>query len=213
MNSYINTAENFVAIKDMSNVIDFTSINNEFDTLSFKPNKDNSISENMNFFDKDIFKEHKDILVQECKNYLNQFYNVGHLYEDLIMKESWGNLSKPTEKHHVHNHLFSVVSGVLYLDNNPSNLKLHVETNYADIPYFVPSIGTFASLYTIMGANQANFEEHNNLKNHLILFLSNKKHYVDIIPDDGLPRKSISFNTFWKGLVGIPGFDLGNHVF
>ena len=72
MNSYINTAENFVAIKDMSNVIDFTSINNEFDTLSFKPNKDNSISENMNFFDKDIFKEHKDILVQECKNYLNQ---------------------------------------------------------------------------------------------------------------------------------------------
>ena len=55
--------------------------------------------------------------------------------------------------------------------------------------------------------------EHNNLKNHMVLFLSNSSHFVEPLTSDSLPRKSISFNTFWKGMVGVKEEALGSHVF
>jgi hypothetical protein len=45
------------------------------------------------------------------------------------------------------------------------------------------------------------------------LFLSNSSHFVEPLTTDSLPRKSISFNTFWKGMVGVKEEALGSHVF
>jgi hypothetical protein len=72
---------------------------------------------------------------------------------------------------------------------------------------------SFVSLRSLLNDIQANPEEHNNLKNHMVLFLSNSSHFVEPISTESLPRKSISFNTFWKGLVGIKEEVLGSHVF
>ena len=55
--------------------------------------------------------------------------------------------------------------------------------------------------------------DHGNLVYHLVLFLSNVGHSVGELPDDAKPRRSISFNTFWKGLVGFENNPLGNKIF
>jgi hypothetical protein len=208
-----NTASKYILIKDMSTVLDFEPINNEFDKLSFKDNKANKISIEMNLFDKDIFNETKKLILDDCKQYLNHTANLNHFYDDLVMTNSWGNLTDPEHSHHDHVHPFSIVSGVLYLDNNPSNLNLCIESFMPEIPYFITKNKSFVSLKSLLNDINTNPSEHNNLKNHMVLFLSNSSHFVEPLTSDSLPRKSISFNTFWKGMVGVKEEALGSHVF
>ena len=115
--------------------------------------------------------------------------------------------------HHDHVHPFSIVSGVLYLDNNPSNLNLYIESFMPEIPYFITKNKSFVSLKSLLNDINTNPSEHNNLKNHMVLFLSNSSHFVEPVSNESLPRKSISFNTFWKGSVGVKDEALGSHVF
>jgi hypothetical protein len=213
MDMLFNTASKYILVKDMSTVLDFEPINNEFDKLSFKDNKSNKISIEMNLFDKDIFKETKKLILDDCKQYLNHTANLNHFYDDLIMTNSWGNLTDPEHSHHDHVHPFSIVSGVLYLDNNPSNLNLCIESFMPEIPYFITKNKSFVSLKSLLNDINTNPSEHNNLKNHMVLFLSNSSHFVEPLTSDSLPRKSISFNTFWKGMVGVKEEALGSHVF
>jgi hypothetical protein len=213
MEMLFNTSNKYVLIKDMSDIIDFKTINNEFDGLSFKDNIANKVSNEMNLFDKDIFKETQRLILEDCKQYLNHTANLGHFYEDLVMTNSWGNITDPGHSHHEHVHPFSIVSGVLYLDDNPSNLNLYVESFMPEIPYFITKNKSFVSLKSLLTDIQSKPEEHNNLKNHMILFLSNSSHFVEPISTESLPRKSISFNTFWKGNVGVKDEALGSHVF
>jgi hypothetical protein len=213
MDMLFNTASKYILVKDMTTVLDFEPINNEFDKLSFKDNKSNKISIEMNLFDKDIFKETKQLILDDCKQYLNHTANLNHFYDDLIMTNSWGNLTDPEHSHHDHVHPFSIVSGVLYLDNNPSNLNLCIESFMPEIPYFITKNKSFVSLKSLLSDINTNPSEHNNLKNHMVLFLSNSSHFVEPLTTDSLPRKSISFNTFWKGMVGVKEEALGSHVF
>jgi hypothetical protein len=69
------------------------------------------------------------------------------------------------------------------------------------------------SLKTILEMAGHNPAIDNNLKNHLILFLSNLKHHVTPTPIGSTPRKSISFNTFWKGMIGKKDNPLGSLSF
>ena len=104
MEMLFNTSNKYVLIKDMSDIIDFKTINNEFDTLSFKDNIANKVSNEMNLFDKDIFKETQRLILEDCKQYLNHTANLGHFYEDLVMTNSWANLTNPGHSHHEHVH-------------------------------------------------------------------------------------------------------------
>ena len=45
-------------------------------------------------------------------------------FEDLQITESWANKSVKGEEHHIHHHPFSVVSGVMFLNDTPDNLNL-----------------------------------------------------------------------------------------
>lgn len=213
MEMLFNTASKYILIKDMSDIIDFKTINDAFDGLSFKDNIANKISIEMNLFDKDIFNETKKLILDDCKQYLNHTANLNHFYDDLVMTNSWGNLTDPEHSHHDHVHPFSIVSGVLYLDNNPSNLNLCIESFMPEIPYFITKNKSFVSLKSLLNDINTNPSEHNNLKNHMVLFLSNSSHFVEPLTSDSLPRKSISFNTFWKGMVGVKEEALGSHVF
>lgn len=213
MEMLFNTASKYILIKDMSTILDFEPINDEFNKLAFKDNIANKISIEMNLFDKDIFKETKKLMLDDCKQYLNNTVNLTHFYDDLIMTNSWGNLTDPEHSHHDHVHPFSIVSGVLYLDNNPSNLNLYIESFMPEIPYFITKNKSFVSLKSLLNDINTNPSEHNNLKNHMVLFLSNSSHFVEPLTSDSLPRKSISFNTFWKGVVGVKEETLGSHVF
>jgi len=134
------------------------------------------------------------------------------MYDDLVMTNSWANITEPGHEHHEHIHPFSVVSGVIYLDDNPSNTNLFVESFIPDVPYFLPTQRNYANVGALLHDAQIDPASKNNLKHYMVLFLSNSHHYVGKV-DDGLPnRRSISFNTFWKGHVGSKE-DLGSHTF
>jgi hypothetical protein len=92
-------------------------------------------------------------------------------------------------------------------DNNikiQKYFQLLCKNRNAEVPYFMqPPVTIKMSLKNILEVNDIYPIEHNNLKNHLILFLSNLPHLVT--PNEiesPVPRRSISFNTFWKGAVG-----------
>jgi len=208
-----NAASKYILVKDMSGVLDFDAINKEFDTLAFKPNIANKVSIEMDFFGRDALKQCQRLILEDCKQYLNHTLNMSHFYDDLVMTNSWGNITDPGQSHHDHVHPFSIVSGVMYLDDNPSNLNLYIESFMPEVPYFITKNKSYVSLKSLVSDIQAKPEDHNNLKNHMVLFLSNSSHFVEPISELSQPRKSIAFNTFWKGLVGVRDEALGSHVF
>ena len=112
-----NAASKYILIKDMSNVLDFDLINKEFDTLAYRDNIINKVSIEMNLLDRDGFDNTRKVILDDCKQYLNHTANLDGYYDDLVMTNSWGNLTDPGKSHHDHVHPFSIVSGVLYLDN------------------------------------------------------------------------------------------------
>jgi|LakMenE01Jun11ns_1017448.scaffolds.fasta_scaffold9928485_3 uncharacterized protein (TIGR02466 family) len=209
MQMIFNISQKFIIIKDMTDVIDFGPINQEFDKLDFKDNISNHVSNEMNLFDKDIFADTKRIIEAECEDYLNNSLNMTPFYSGLRMTNSWGNITHPGSSHHDHVHPFSVVSGVIYLDNNPSNLNLFIESFIPDIPYFITRNKSYISLNSLLSDSNVDPNSVNNLKNHMVLFLSNSSHFVEKTTVD-MDRRSISFNTFWKGLTGVKEEQLGS---
>ena len=129
------------------------------------------------------------------------------------MTYSWGNITEPGHSHHDHVHPFSIVSGVIYLDDNPTNANLYVEAYMPDIPYFITKNKSYVALKQLLVDNNIDPNSVNNLKNHMVLFLSNSAHFVEQTAEDASSRRSISFNTFWKGLTGVRQESLGSLVF
>jgi len=216
MDMVFNPGNEFIYIKDMNNILDFTPINTTFNSLTFQRNAENEITSKINLFDNIIFQNTKKLLELECKNYLNECYQIKEMYEDILITNSWGNVTKPNQSHHIHTHPFSVVSGVIFLDNNIDNLNLNfiLQNRSADIPFFLEKDKeAHMSLKKILELYEQNHIIHNNLKNHLVLFLSNLQHYVTPTPVGSIPRKSISFNTFWKGMIGKKNTPLGSLSF
>ena len=213
MDILVNIASKHILVKDMTKLLNFDTLHEEYNTLAWKSNIANKVSIEMNFFDREALVEYKKPILNECKQYLNHTLNLGHFYDDLVMTNSWGNLTDPGQSHHDHVHPFSIVSGVIYLDDNPSNLNLYIESFMPEVPYFITKNKSYVCLKNLMADLNSTTESHNNLKNHMVLFLSNCSHFVEPIPESGPARKSLSFNTFWSGLVGVREEALGSHVF
>ena len=141
---------------------------------------------------------------------MDNFLKLKDRYEKLVITKSWCNVTYPGQQHHKHIHPFSVVSGVVFLDNNPYNTYLTFESKIADVPFYIPKRDTEFSLSDLVGESV----DSNNLQNHLVLFLSNCDHRVLQLPKDSKPRRTISFDTFWKGGVGVKlHHDLMYHEF
>ena len=195
MDEFVNISRKIILIKDLSGIINFDLINEKIKTLEFGPNVSNRISTNKHIFDDPELLGIKGTLEKECEGFLRN----GHLlldFENLKMTTSWVNITDPGHAHHEHNHPFSVVSGVIYLDDNPDNLNLGLGVTVAEIPYFLWKKDNCVPLRNLIGTE-------NNLKNHVVLFLSNTPHSVEKTSINSMPRRSISFNTFWKGMTGV----------
>jgi hypothetical protein len=210
MNKFLNCAKKLILVKDMSDFIDFDEINNYVDTLEFRQNITNDISVDLNLFDKDQFTKIKRVLEEECEMFLKNACSLTD-FDHLAMTNSWANITKCGDSHHTHLHPFSIVSAVLFLDDNPSNYNLHVAGYAEPIPYYIEQQSYHVPLNKLVasiGVDPAT----TNLKNHMVLFLSNTSHFVTAVEND-IPRRSISFNTFWKGLTGPRDHVLGSIEF
>jgi len=201
----VDPAQEIIYMRDMSDMIDFKSINKKFNSIKFINNELNEISYKLDFFDDSKFLNIKRAIELECKNYLNECYNIKHLYDDIVITNSWGNLTRSNQGHHKHIHPLSVVSGIIFLNDNIDNLNLHftLKNKSSPIPYFIEQDKerdvSLKEILEMFGHDATNL---NNLKNYLIIFLSNLRHFVTTIQETDVPRKTISFNTFWKGRVG-----------
>jgi len=195
MDELVNISRKIILIKDLSDIVDFDLVNKEISSLEFGPNILNRISTNKKIFDAPAMLGIKATLEKECENFLKNAHHLND-FENLKMTTSWVNITDPGQAHHEHNHPFSVVSGVIYLDDNPDNLNLGLQVSIAEIPYFLWKKDNCVTLKALIG-------NANNLKHHMVLFLSNTAHSVEKTASDSMPRRSISFNTFWKGMTGV----------
>lgn len=203
MNRFFNLATNVILIKDMSDVIDFNLLRKKFDELEFKRNKYNDISVNQKIFDCEELVVIKKILETEVSDYLKNAYGATE-FEGIEISNSWGNRTEPFGSHQDHAHPFSIVSGVLYLDDNPDNLNFAMNTSFQEIPCYLYRKQRQASIRDLAGSE-------NTLKNHLLLILSNVGHQV-LPGQTDMIRRTIAFNTFWKGHTGTND-ELNSRVF
>jgi hypothetical protein len=115
------------------------------------------------------------------------------------------------EQHPWHSHPFSVVSGIIFLDNHPENCELTFKntTDSSVPPYSLLDFDHYTSLKSLVRNNLTN---ENNLRHHLVLFYSNITHSVPPLTVLDKTRRTISFNTFWTNEVNF-GSDLSSHTF
>lgn len=212
MNTLINIAQRFIYVKDVSTTLNWSLIEKQYENSVWNENVNNLISANYDFFNRDILMVEKSMLESEVRHYLDTSMGLKGYYENIKITESWANLSEAGQSHHDHMHPFSVVSGNLFLDDNEDNLNLFIETHTPDLPFFLPKNKTYVDLKSLLPDIGVEATQANNLKHHLVLFLSNWHHNVSPVPEGRPSRRTISFNTMWSGRVGT-GQNLAGMVF
>lgn len=110
---------------------------------------------------------------------------------ELVITNSWFIVTKPGQKHHIHHHPNSYISGVIY-----------IQTLKEDYLKFIRDgeeyIQIFASSYNPFNCRTWNLEVQ---EKDLLIFPSSLRHCVDTNSQD-TDRSTIAFNTWIKGTIG-----------
>ena len=113
---------------------------------------------------------------------------------EFYITQSWINFTEPNGFHHKHIHQNSVLSGVFYIDVEPDDR----------IDFYREDIYPFQFDYENFDLLNANAWWMPAISSKLYLFPSKLTHGVN--PTTGKStRISLSFNTFFKGTIGISG--------
>lgn len=196
MDQILNLARHPVLIKDLSDIIDCDSVSKNVSEMKLTENLKNSITVEKDMCKLPEFIKLGEVLKEQSAQYLRNFWmdDPTFTFEDLQITESWANKSVKGEEHHIHHHPFSVVSGVMFLNDTPDNLNLTFETEKTPVPFWRVGAKGYFSLGDLLGSES-------NLKNHVAIFLSTTGHFVQPVQGD-IPRTTIAWNTFWKGMAG-----------
>lgn len=213
MINLINVAKEYILIKDMSNILDFERINREVANEPVVSNKKNAISTDQYIFNRAGFEEIKQSLVNECENFLIDALAVRDSFTNLEMTCSWLNVTVPKHQHIEHYHPFSILNGVLFLENNPANFNLNLNVYHQRLPCFYGDLMNYKSLKQILTEQGIDTDSVNNLNQHMIVTLSNMVHKVTPDMVGNQPRRTIAFNTFWKGWTGTNNGYIQSHEF
>jgi hypothetical protein len=197
-----------ILIKDFHDKWDWDLINQSVAAQPMSKEANYNITKNKDFFNNGLDSIKDDILA-ECKLFVSNIFPMQFDF-DLKMTSSWVNSMQAGEQHPWHKHPFSVVSGVLFLDNHPENCELTFKNNvdFSIPPYSLIDLDYFTPLKTIV----EDAEQQHNLQHHLVLFYSNLTHGVPPLVTPNMTRRTISFNTFWTKEVNF-GSALNSHTF
>jgi uncharacterized protein (TIGR02466 family) len=131
-------------------------------------------------------------------------------YSDTIeikITECWATKTGKFQKHHPHTHPNSIISGIIYLTDNPG----------ANTQFYLPNPWHWVNSFLRIGKDGmgVNTAEISPVVGKVIFFPGNLKH--DTLPNlTSTTRYTISFNTFMSGTIakaGTPGSVLKiNHV-
>jgi len=113
--------------------------------------------------------------------------------EKLKVSLMWANKSEMFEWHHAHEHPWSIISGIIYIQGFAGKTWFSRKSEYGlDFP--VP-------LHISNAEEKQNIYKHEFKERTMVLFPSSLRHSVDE-NSTSLPRITISFNTFPAGSVG-----------
>jgi hypothetical protein len=195
-----------ILIKDFTNQWDWKLINLEIDKQTWTHGNNFKVTDSKKILSESLQIIKQDILY-ECTMFINNLCPLSFKYK-LDISSSWVNEMNYQEQHPWHTHPFSVVSGVIFLDDHPENTKLTFKNNinHAIPPYSLLDLQYYTALEHLIDRNIDG-----NLQYHLVLFYSNLLHSVPPLTNI-IPRRSISFNTFWTGDVDF-GDELNSRTF
>lgn len=174
---------------------EFSSLEREFISgLEMHNNIGNSMSKNDRVLDSAELADLKRFIDEQIFTFKKKLLRIKDDNE-IYITQSWVNKSNTSQFHPKHKHPNSVISGVMYFDENRDEslppIRFHrtldmfpLEFNFDDLNEFNASCRLFE---TVQGM--------------LILFPSLLEHDVEQNRSDRV-RTSISFNTFVRGVVG-----------
>jgi uncharacterized protein (TIGR02466 family) len=105
--------------------------------------------------------------------------------------QSWLNWTQKDQRHHIHNHPNSYLSGVLYVTCADDDKISFDKMSYQQIRIIPEHHNEYNSDVTWFKINPGK----------LILFPSEVRHQVDVKKSDQI-RVSLAFNTFLRGTIG-----------
>ena len=114
---------------------------------------------------------------------------------DFYITQSWLNITKPGEYHHIHSHQNSIISGVFYISTEEDD-----RITFSDPNVRLKELIKFEFEEFNLWNSATWFFSSNN--NELLLFPSWLGHQVDENKKATTDRISLSFNTFVKGNLG-----------
>ena len=88
-------------------------------------NKHNYVSEKTYILNHEKMKNIKTFIEKGIKYYTEQILCPSNKDVELYITESWSNYTTKGQSHHRHNHSNSIISGVLYIDVDKDNDKIH----------------------------------------------------------------------------------------
>lgn len=192
-----------ILIKDMRDKWNWNEFDSYISDIKLEKGNNYEISTSKKVLD-DIPGEHCRVIEHESKQFIQNIFVMDFNF-NLEITKSWLNQMKIGDVHEWHAHPFSVVSGVIFLDDNPENLLLQFKNKINDTipPYSLHDTDYYISLKELVDS------DHDNLFRHMVLFYSNIQHGVSRVSSS---RNTISFNTFWKGEIDF-GAELVSHRF
>ena len=153
----------------------------------------NSTSTNTYIFEENL-KELKQFCEQQLRIYVKDIINPKKGV-DFYITQSWLNVTRPGEYHHVHAHQNSIISGVFYISTEEDDKIVFTDPNTK-----------------VKDLIEVGFREYNTwnstnwfvpaITNELVLFPSWLSHKVEPNEKATKDRISLSFNTFVKGALG-----------
>tara|TARA_R100001224_G_scaffold51756_1_gene30126 strand:+ start:7241 stop:7867 length:627 start_codon:yes stop_codon:yes gene_type:complete len=130
--------------------------------------------------------------IQNCVDiYAEKVMKLNRAFQNIFITTSWMNVNKPGKNHHPHTHPNSILSGVVYVSENPQhhttvflNTAKPMEFSYTEYNWFNSSAITLKAKY--LGC---------------IIFPSTLNHLAETNTTKDI-RKSLTFNTFINGTFG-----------
>jgi len=155
-----------------------------------RPNIHNQVTKNTAVLDLPEFMEIKSYIHLQCENYLNNVYQPEEKVT-IEITQSWINCTLPGQKHHLHRHPNSFLSGCLYLNVDSSDVIRFFTDRYDAIKLSPVVFNEFNSdSWTVPVSNGT-----------LLIWPSGLQH--DVPPTTSTrDRVSLSFNTWIRGTIG-----------
>lgn len=165
-----------------------------FSDLEMIANTGNSMSKDDKVLESEELAGLKQFIDEQIHNYKKNLLHVKDGNE-IYITQSWVNKSSPGQFHPKHKHHNSVVSGVMFLDDNKDDslppLRFHRTFEMFPLEFSYDSLNEF----------NASCREFDPIQGMLVLFPSFLEHDVGPNQSDRV-RSSLSFNTYARGKVG-----------